>query len=179
MAPSAPPAHRSPSPASSSTHRKPIAPPSPSNTRPRSPKPSAEAGGDEDGEEVDEENREELISTLPSLRKAHETLGYRDGITASKASSVQAGFDEGYALGAARGLRAGCLLGALEGLRSARVGEARRELGVEAGGGEVRRWEGIVRAEGKGRGLELELELELELQPELGLDLDLDLGRRD
>lgn len=56
------------------------------------------------------------ISEIPSLRALHNTAGYRSGISASKSSSLQAGFDEGYSLGVAFGLRAGYILGVLEGL---------------------------------------------------------------
>lgn len=80
---------------------------------------------------------------MPRLQQEHETAGYRDGITAAKATSVQAGFDEGYGLGATIGLRAGELLGVLEGLANAvsvdrrdrlqRLwDEARGELSVQA-----------------------------------------------
>ncbi|KAK6353307.1 Essential protein Yae1, N terminal [Orbilia brochopaga] len=50
------------------------------------------------------------------LASKHTTEGYRDGITASKQQHVQAGFDEGYILGAALGLKIGELLGVLNGL---------------------------------------------------------------
>jgi hypothetical protein len=53
---------------------------------------------------------------LRSLHHQHSTLGYRDGITTSKAAFVQAGFDEGYPLGGRIGLRVGRLLGVLHGL---------------------------------------------------------------
>ncbi|KAK1757334.1 hypothetical protein QBC47DRAFT_399673 [Echria macrotheca] len=55
-------------------------------------------------------------SDIPRLQHDHSTAGYRDGIALAKASSVQAGFDEGYSLGATIGLRAGKVLGVLEGL---------------------------------------------------------------
>ncbi|KAK3362540.1 hypothetical protein B0T25DRAFT_445596 [Lasiosphaeria hispida] len=58
-------------------------------------------------------------SDVPRLQQEHTTAGYRDGITAAKASSVQAGFDEGFGLGATIGARAGQLLGVLEGLGAA------------------------------------------------------------
>ncbi|KAF3921682.1 hypothetical protein ABW21_db0202145 [Orbilia brochopaga] len=50
------------------------------------------------------------------LASKHSTEGYRDGITASKQEHVQAGFDEGYILGAALGLKVGELLGLLDGI---------------------------------------------------------------
>lgn len=55
-------------------------------------------------------------SDVPRLKEKHETEGYRDGITNGKATSVQAGFDEGYGLGAVLGLKIGQILGLLEGL---------------------------------------------------------------
>lgn len=58
-------------------------------------------------------------SDIRRLRREHTTAGYRDGITVSKASSVQAGFDEGFGLGATIGLRAGHLVGVLEGIAAA------------------------------------------------------------
>lgn len=58
-------------------------------------------------------------SDIPRLQQSHTTAGYRDGITAAKASSVQPGFDEGFSLGATIGARAGELLGVLEGVVSA------------------------------------------------------------
>lgn len=67
-------------------------------------------------------------SDIPRLQQEHMTAGYRDGITAAKAGSVQAGFDEGFGLGATIGLRAGELLGILEGIAGA-VPDA--EAGIE------------------------------------------------
>jgi len=58
-------------------------------------------------------------SDMPRLQQEHTTAGYRDGVTVSKAQSVQAGFDEGFGLGATIGGIAGQLLGVLEGLVSA------------------------------------------------------------
>ncbi|RDW77715.1 hypothetical protein BP6252_05768 [Coleophoma cylindrospora] len=59
------------------------------------------------------------ISDIPRLKEKHQTEGYRDGVTAGKATSVQAGFDEGYSLGAVLGLRVGAVLGLLEGIFAA------------------------------------------------------------
>ncbi|KAL3420258.1 ABC1 domain containing protein [Phlyctema vagabunda] len=59
------------------------------------------------------------VSDIPRLKEKHQTEGYRDGVTAGKATSVQAGFDEGYGLGAVLGLKIGALLGLLEGLAAA------------------------------------------------------------
>ncbi|KAI0112834.1 hypothetical protein F4814DRAFT_322652 [Daldinia grandis] len=53
------------------------------------------------------------------LQTQHTTEGYRDGITAGKAESMQAGFDKGFDLGAELGLKAGRLLGLLEGVAAA------------------------------------------------------------
>ncbi|KAK3987781.1 hypothetical protein QBC44DRAFT_330933 [Cladorrhinum sp. PSN332] len=58
-------------------------------------------------------------SDIPRLQQEHTTAGYRDGITFAKSQHVQAGFDEGYGLGATIGARAGQLLGLLEGLAAA------------------------------------------------------------
>lgn len=55
-------------------------------------------------------------SDMHRLQQEHTTAGYRDGITVAKASSVQAGFDEGFGLGATIGLKVGRLLGVLEGI---------------------------------------------------------------
>ncbi|KAG4433081.1 hypothetical protein IFR05_011447, partial [Cadophora sp. M221] len=55
-------------------------------------------------------------SDIPRLREKHETEGYRDGVTKGKGESVQAGFDEGYGLGAVLGLKIGKILGILEGV---------------------------------------------------------------
>ncbi|GLB04163.1 essential protein Yae1, N terminal [Aspergillus tubingensis] len=55
-------------------------------------------------------------SDLPSLRRQHVTAGYRDGISASKTSHVQSGFDAGFPIGAQLGMRAGTILGILEGV---------------------------------------------------------------
>ena len=58
-------------------------------------------------------------SDIPRLRSTHVTAGYREGIAAAKATSLQGGFDEGYSLGAVMGLRIGQILGILEGLSKA------------------------------------------------------------
>ena len=55
-------------------------------------------------------------SEVPLLERVHLTSGYRDGIADGKMQSVQAGFDEGYSLGAVIGLRAGWILGVFDGL---------------------------------------------------------------
>ncbi|KAF4634681.1 hypothetical protein G7Y89_g3417 [Cudoniella acicularis] len=71
------------------------------------------------------------VSDVPRLKEKHETEGYRDGVTKGKAQTVQAGFDEGYGLGAVLGLRIGKILGLLDGICSA-VG-----VGLKSGGTEV------------------------------------------
>ncbi|KAI4602195.1 Essential protein Yae1, N terminal [Pestalotiopsis sp. 9143b] len=65
------------------------------------------------------EARESHPSDIRRLQAEHTTTGYRDGITAAKAKSIQAGFDEGFGLGATIGLKAGQVLGFLEGITSA------------------------------------------------------------
>lgn len=64
-------------------------------------------------------NDQQHPSDVGRLRAEHSTAGYRDGITAAKATSIQAGFDEGFSLGAALGLRAGQITGILEGVVAA------------------------------------------------------------
>lgn len=83
------------------------------------------------------------MSDMRRLETDHTTAGYREGLTAAKASSVQAGFDEGFGLGAAVGQKAGHLLGLLEGMEEAlrtssestaaqsQLAEAREDLAVE------------------------------------------------
>ena len=56
---------------------------------------------------------------IPRLRATHVTAGYRAGISTSKESAVQPGFDEGYPLGATFGVKVGYLLGVLEGIVAA------------------------------------------------------------
>ncbi|KAF4842407.1 hypotheticall protein [Colletotrichum siamense] len=58
-------------------------------------------------------------SDMPRLQAEHTTAGYREGVTAAKATSIQAGFDEGFSLGAEIGSLAGQLLGLLEGIAHA------------------------------------------------------------
>ena len=85
-----------------------------------------------------------ILSDIPRLRGTHATAGYRAGISTSKVSSLQPGFDEGYSLGAVFGLRVGYILGALEGLWSAYrtqckekdqlkslIGQAHEQLAIE------------------------------------------------
>jgi hypothetical protein len=58
-------------------------------------------------------------SDISRLRSQHSTAGYRDGLTASKATTLQEGFDEGYSLGAEFGLEIGEILGVLQGIYAA------------------------------------------------------------
>ncbi|PNS15921.1 hypothetical protein CAC42_4322 [Sphaceloma murrayae] len=53
-------------------------------------------------------------SEIPRLRSIHVTNGYREGISESKSTFVQAGFDEGYSLGAVLGFKSAWLLAFLE-----------------------------------------------------------------
>ncbi|KAI1154129.1 hypothetical protein F4825DRAFT_412686 [Nemania diffusa] len=68
------------------------------------------------------------------LQAQHNTVGYREGITAGKAGSIQAGFDQGFALGANVGIRAGQVLGLLEGIRAAlaEAGPAERSADADS-----------------------------------------------
>jgi hypothetical protein len=63
-------------------------------------------------------------SDLPSLRRQHVTTGYREGISASKGTHIQDGFDAGFPVGAQLGMRAGTVLGILEGLVRGFEGDA-------------------------------------------------------
>ena len=60
-----------------------------------------------------------IPSDIPRLRSIHATAGYREGLSDSKAQSLQPGFDEGFSFGATFGLKVGYILGTLEGLCSA------------------------------------------------------------
>lgn len=75
----------------------------------------------------------EALTDLPALRRTYTTAGYRDGIAASKAEFVQAGFDEGFSLGAVLGLRVGYILGVLEGLVRAVQQVQKKGAGEEGG----------------------------------------------
>lgn len=80
-------------------------------------------GSDDESPNVDPDRYAEVRDSHPSdvrrLQTEHVTAGYREGITAAKAKSIQAGFDEGFGLGATIGLKAGQMLGLLEGIASA------------------------------------------------------------
>lgn len=57
----------------------------------------------------------EMLSDLPSRRRALDADAYREGLASAKGQYVQDGFDEGYALGADIGLRIGYIQGVLRG----------------------------------------------------------------
>ncbi|CBX94807.1 hypothetical protein LEMA_P118100.1 [Plenodomus lingam JN3] len=61
----------------------------------------------------------EILSDLPSRQRALDTDAYREGLANNKGQYLQAGFDEGYALGASLGLRVGWILGVLQGFEAA------------------------------------------------------------
>lgn len=64
-------------------------------------------------------------SDVARLREILSTHGYRDGVTAGKAESVQRGFDDGYRFGCLLGLRAGLIFGVIDGLLEAYEGAAK------------------------------------------------------
>lgn len=79
-------------------------------------------------------------SDIPRLQSQHSTAGYREGITTSKGTFMQEGFDEGYMLGAELGMRGGWIIGVLEGIVHGGQGvervktllkEARQELSIK------------------------------------------------
>jgi hypothetical protein len=63
--------------------------------------------------------REEMLSDLPAVQRQHMTSGYREGLSDSKAKSMQGGFDQGYPIGFVLGIRVGRILGVLEGFLAA------------------------------------------------------------
>lgn len=65
-------------------------------------------------------------SDMRRLESEHTTAGYREGLAIGKQQWLQAGFDEGYGMGAAVAVRAGQLLGLLEGIAEAIEGEDSR-----------------------------------------------------
>jgi hypothetical protein len=65
------------------------------------------------------EAREEMLSDLPAVQRQHMTEGYREGLSDSKAKSMQGGFDQGYPIGFVLGIRVGKILGVLEGFLAA------------------------------------------------------------
>lgn len=108
-------------------------PPSPTSQSPHHSTPASSAPPDDDDDDVFLSSSPTIPSDIPRLRTTHATSGYRDGITASKASTLQAGFDEGYPLGAGFGLRVGWVLGVLEGLYIA-LGRGRTGVGERVEG---------------------------------------------
>lgn len=62
---------------------------------------------------------EEMLSDLPAMQRQHMTAGYREGLSDSKAKSMQGGFDQGYPIGFELGLRVGKIFGVLEGFLAA------------------------------------------------------------
>jgi hypothetical protein len=63
--------------------------------------------------------RQEMLSELPAMQRQHMTSGYREGLSASKARSMQGGFDLGYPIGFELGLRVGKIFGVFEGFLAA------------------------------------------------------------
>lgn len=63
--------------------------------------------------------RGEMLSDLPAMQRQHVTAGYREGLTNSKAKSMQGGFDQGYPVGFELGIRVGKVFGVLEGFLAA------------------------------------------------------------
>ena len=63
--------------------------------------------------------RGEMLSDLPAMQRQHMTAGYREGLSYSKAKSMQGGFDQGYPIGFELGLRVGKIFGVLEGFLAA------------------------------------------------------------
>jgi Essential protein Yae1, N terminal len=62
----------------------------------------------------------DIISEVPHVYATHHQAGYREGISVSKTAHLQAGFDEGYLLGAEFGYAIGWLTAAAEALETAR-----------------------------------------------------------
>ena len=63
--------------------------------------------------------RGEMLSDLPAMQRQHMTAGYREGLSDSKAKSMQGGFDQGYPIGFELGLKVGKIFGVLEGFLAA------------------------------------------------------------
>ncbi|CAK7897499.1 protein Yae1p [[Candida] anglica] len=53
------------------------------------------------------------ISSVAAIQRAHTKQGYLDGLSQAKESSLQQGFDEGYPVGGAMGVRVGAILAQL------------------------------------------------------------------
>ncbi|KAI9767317.1 MAG: Essential protein Yae1, N terminal [Geoglossum simile] len=90
-------------------------------------------------------------SDLPRLRAQHHSAGYLNGVTLSKPTHLQRGFDSGYPLGASLGLRIGYILGVLAGLRELQLLKtATEELNLNKVLGEVEDgWGKWLEAEGR------------------------------
>lgn len=69
---------------------------------------------------VTSNNREALLSDLPTIKRQHMTDGYREGLSIGKAKVMQSGFDLGYPIGANIAMRAGKVLGCIEGILAAK-----------------------------------------------------------
>lgn len=67
----------------------------------------------------EQQNRERVLSDLPTVKRQHMTDGYREGLSIGKAKVMQKGFDEGYPIGVSIALRAGKVLGCIEGILTA------------------------------------------------------------
>ena len=76
---------------------------------------SATKDNDDDNNDNNDEDEQETLSDIPLLRRTHTTLGYRDGLTAGKATIMQSSFDSTFPLGGIIGWRAGRILGVFEG----------------------------------------------------------------
>jgi hypothetical protein len=94
-------------------------PPSPEFPRSASPDLDDVWGSAPSSPTLGRERAVDEPSDIPRLRAEHSTAGYRDGLGEGKAQTMQAGFDEGFSLGAVVGLRVGAVLGTLEGICAA------------------------------------------------------------
>lgn len=86
----------------------------------------------EDSEYREQEPHRHHPSDMHRLQQEHTTAGYRDAIAVAKASSLQAGFDEGFGLGGTLGLQVGRLLGLLEGIAAALASSEKATASSEA-----------------------------------------------
>lgn len=65
-----------------------------------------------------DDGSEEISFDVRKLRENHNKRGYFDGITHSKETNLQQGFDEGFPTGALLGMQVGKLIGTLQALVS-------------------------------------------------------------
>lgn len=65
-----------------------------------------------------DDGSEEISFDVRKLRENHNKRGYLDGITHSKETNLQQGFDEGFPTGALLGMQVGKLIGTLQALVS-------------------------------------------------------------